>query len=222
MGQYASECIKMYAEWIVRKFCEQNCQKVVFITFELAKINELHLPLCDGKTCATQMFHNVHCAMGAMQVLETLKWYKSFWHLVKHLWSKCLNHKGNPHILRLLAIWHTLKFIWMCFSRVLDDSVCNSACQSLSHCVFNHPTLHRHTHTQISDSTPTWYVLYQGRGIALCTIFTILQTLWNSEQKNAMLIKLFCFSSNLDETWWNISTHEEQPLRQVSSKSEEK
>ena len=47
----------------------------------------------------------------------------------------------------------------------LDDSVCNSACQSLSHCVFNHPTLRRRpnaltsrrcTYAQISDSAPTW------------------------------------------------------------------
>ena len=42
---------------------------------------------------------------------------------------------------------------------------------------------------------------------ALCTIFTILLTLWNSEHKNGLLIKLFCFSSDFDETWWNCSTH---------------
>ena len=41
----------------------------------------------------------------------------------------------------------------------------------------------------------------------LCTIFTIPLTLWNSEQKNGLLIKLFCFSSDFDETWWNGSTH---------------
>ena len=34
---------------------------------------------------------------------------------------------------------------------------------------------------------------------SLCTIFKILLTLWNSEQKNGLLIKLFCFSSKLDE-----------------------
>ena len=37
----------------------------------------------------------------------------------------------------------------------------------------------------------------------LYTIFTILLTLWNSEQKNGLLIKLFCFSSDFDETWWS-------------------
>ena len=37
--------------------------------------------------------------------------------------------------------------------------------------------------------------------IALCTIFMILLTLWNSEQKNGLLIKLFCLSSDFDETW---------------------
>ena len=42
---------------------------------------------------------------------------------------------------------------------------------------------------------------------ALYTIFTILLTLWNSEQKNGLLIKLFCFSSDFDETWWNCSTY---------------
>ena len=42
---------------------------------------------------------------------------------------------------------------------------------------------------------------------ALCTIFTILLTLWNSEQKNRLLIKLFCFSFDFDETWWNCSIH---------------
>ena len=41
----------------------------------------------------------------------------------------------------------------------------------------------------------------------LCTIFTILPTLWNSEQKNRLLIKLFCLSLDFDETWWNCSTH---------------
>ena len=46
-----------------------------------------------------------------------------------------------------------------------------------------------------------------GEMPALCTIFTILLTLWNSEQKNVLLIKLFCFSSDFDETWWNCSTH---------------
>ena len=43
--------------------------------------------------------------------------------------------------------------------------------------------------------------------VALCTIFTILLTIWNSEQKNGQLIKLFCFSSEFDETWRNCSTH---------------
>ena len=37
------------------------------------------------------------------------------------------------------------------------------------------------------------------------TIFTILLTLWNSEQKNGLLIKLFCFSSDFDETYWSFS-----------------
>ena len=41
----------------------------------------------------------------------------------------------------------------------------------------------------------------------LCTIFTILLTLWNSEQKNRPLRKLFCFSSDFNETWWGCSTH---------------
>ena len=42
--------------------------------------------------------------------------------------------------------------------------------------------------------------------MALCTIFTILLTLWNSEEKNGLLINLFCFSSDFDETWWSCST----------------
>ena len=42
---------------------------------------------------------------------------------------------------------------------------------------------------------------------ALCKIFTIRLTLWNFEQKNGLLIKLFCFLSNFDESWWNCSTH---------------
>ena len=37
-----------------------------------------------------------------------------------------------------------------------------------------------------------WYALYM--------IFTILLILWNSEQKNRILKKLFCFSSNFDKT----------------------
>ena len=49
--------------------------------------------------------------------------------------------------------------------------------------------------------------IIEGKAYALCTIFIILLTLWNSEQKNGLLIKLFCFSSDFDETWWNCSTH---------------
>ena len=60
------------------------------------------------------------------------------------------------------------------------------------------------------------------QSISLCTIFTILLTLWNSEQKNGLLIKKFCFSSDFDETWGNCSTHGYLQLHQVWSKSEEK
>ena len=48
---------------------------------------------------------------------------------------------------------------------------------------------------------------YDFRRCALCTIFMIPLTLWNSVQKNRLLIKLSCFSSDFDETWWNCSTH---------------
>ena len=58
--------------------------------------------------------------------------------------------------------------------------------------------------------------------VALCTIFTILLTLWNSEQKNGLLIKLFCFSSDFDETWWSCSYPCVLQFHQVSSKSDEK
>ena len=60
------------------------------------------------------------------------------------------------------------------------------------------------------------------RRAALCTIFTILLTLWNSEQKNGLLIKLFCFSSDFDETWWSCSYLCVLQFHQVSSKSDEK
>ena len=53
-------------------------------------------------------------------------------------------------------------------------------------------------------------------------IFMILLTLWNSEQKNRLLIKLFCFSSDFDETWWSCSYPCVLPFHQVSSKSDEK
>ena len=46
-----------------------------------------------------------------------------------------------------------------------------------------------------------------GTYYTLCTILTILLTLWNSEQKNGLLIKLFCFSSDFDETWLYCSIH---------------
>ena len=54
-------------------------------------------------------------------------------------------------------------------------------------------------------------------------IFTILLTLWNSEQKNWLLIKHFSFLSDFDETWWSCS----YPwcvvqFNEVSSKSDEK
>ena len=39
---------------------------------------------------------------------------------------------------------------------------------------------------------------------SLCTIFIILLTLWNSEQKNGLLIKLFCFS--FDFYYWCLGT----------------
>ena len=47
----------------------------------------------------------------------------------------------------------------------------------------------------------------KNRTSSLCTIFMILLTLWNSEQKNRLFTKLFfCFSSDFDETWWSCST----------------
>ena len=58
--------------------------------------------------------------------------------------------------------------------------------------------------------------------VALCTIFTILLTLWNSEQKNGLLIKLFCFSSDFDETWWSCSYPCVLQFHQALSKSNEK
>ena len=53
-------------------------------------------------------------------------------------------------------------------------------------------------------------------------IFTILPTLWNSEQKNGLLIELFWFSSDFDEIWWSCSTQCVLQFHQVSSKSDEK
>ena len=48
-------------------------------------------------------------------------------------------------------------------------------------------------------------------------IFTILLTLWNSEQKNGLLIKKICFSSDFDETWWSCSYPCVLKFHQVSS-----
>ena len=55
-----------------------------------------------------------------------------------------------------------------------------------------------------------------------CTIFTILLSLWNFEQNTRLLIKLFCFSFDFDETWWHCSYPCVLQLHQVSSKSDEK
>ena len=38
MSQYVSECIKMYAEWIVKMFCSQNYHKSAFVTLKWDKI----------------------------------------------------------------------------------------------------------------------------------------------------------------------------------------
>ena len=57
---------------------------------------------------------------------------------------------------------------------------------------------------------------------SLCTIFTILLTLWNSEQKNGLLIKLFCFSSDFDETWRSCSYPCILQFHQFASKVNEK
>ena len=40
MSQYVSECIKMYAEWIVEMFCARNYHKSTFVTLKWAKIGE--------------------------------------------------------------------------------------------------------------------------------------------------------------------------------------
>ena len=55
----------------------------------------------------------------------------------------------------------------------------------------------------IHHYTTTKLLLYPN---ALCMIFTILLTLLNSEQKNGLLTKLFCFASDFDETWWSWCT----------------
>ena len=47
-------------------------------------------------------------------------------------------------------------------------------------------------------------------------------TLWNSEQKNVLLIKLNCFSFDFDETWWSCSYPHVLQFHQVSSKLDEK
>ena len=54
----------------------------------------------------------------------------------------------------------------------------------------------------------------------LYMIITILLelALWNSEQKNGLLIKLFLFSSDFDETWWSCSVLQ---FHQALSKSDE-
>ena len=54
-----------------------------------------------------------------------------------------------------------------------------------------------HTHCSKNGKLVQWKCVY-----VLCTICTILLTLWNSELKNGLLIKLFYFSSDFDETWW--------------------
>ena len=41
MHQYASECIKMCSEWIVKMFCAQNYHKSAFVILKLAKIGDL-------------------------------------------------------------------------------------------------------------------------------------------------------------------------------------
>ena len=66
--------------------------------------------------------------------------------------------------------------------------------------------------------------IVQWKMSTLCTIFTILLTLWNLEQKNGPLIKLFCFSSDFDETCWSCSYPWPFVLQfhQVSSRSDEK
>ena len=66
------------------------------------------------------------------------------------------------------------------------------------------------------------YIWYRSvfSNVALCTTFTILLTLWNSEQKNGLLIKLFCFSSDFDETRWSCSYPCVLQFHQVSSKSD--
>ena len=57
----------------------------------------------------------------------------------------------------------------------------------------------------------------------LCTIFTILLTLWNSEQKNGLLIKLFCFYLILMKLGEGCSYYTcILQFHQVSSKSDEK
>ena len=58
--------------------------------------------------------------------------------------------------------------------------------------------------------------------LSLYMIFTILLTLCNAEQKNRLLIKLFCFSSDFDETWWSCSYPCVLQFHQISPKLDEK
>ena len=51
---------------------------------------------------------------------------------------------------------------------------------------------------------------------ALCTIFTILLTLWNSEHKNWLLIKLFCFSSDFDtHVYYNFTNFHQNRMKNI-------
>ena len=89
-------------------------------------------------------------------------------------------------------------FLWEIFKTLYRSSLFGQKIKKVTNVNFNRTT-------QGLFLSQCLYGSYFTHKHALCTIFTILLTLWNSEEKNGLLIKLFCFSSDFDETWWSCS-----------------
>ena len=82
MSQKASKCIQ---NELCKCFVHEIIKEVVFISYKRAKINEIHLTLCDGKPCITDVL--THVDMIIMILRKNIYLFTASGHSSKMFWN---------------------------------------------------------------------------------------------------------------------------------------
>ena len=120
-------------------------------------------------------------------------------------YTKALTTCTNKWFYGLVLIFYKMRLFILQYWIIFKDKEVNN--WNLAPVQCNDDTIYHFLKSMQSKYIWLYENLRTTSSITLCMIFTTLLTLWNSEQKNELMIKLFCFSSDFDETWWNCSRH---------------